>query len=541
MFINFSDIPGHSNLFLDYLYEFNNVKDFYKTNFRDKEEYLKHFKKISESGREFRGNISSILSRQYGNSNVSEKTRRNISLMGSKNTLAVVTGQQLGLFGGPLYTIYKIITALKLSRHLSEKYDEYNFIPVFWLEGDDHDFEEVSYLNLINENNELIKIQYPEQLPEEGNMGSIGFLKFSESINQVFENVEKNLRPTEFTPDLLANLKRIYSPGKSFKESFREMLLWLFDEYGLVIIDPQDKEIKDILRPVFRKEIEGFRTHSEKLINVSAVLEEKYHAQVKIRAVNLFYNYDEGRYLIEPVENDFRLRRKRKKFTREELLNLIDIEPEKFSPNVLLRPVCQDYLLPTAFYVGGPGEIAYFAQAMPLYEFYSVNFPLVYPRSSVTLLEKSIDGLLEKYSLEPKDVFIMNGDLKNKILGSVSSNSTDEIFKETENKFDLAMDQLKEKLIDIDKTISDSSSRYKQKIISYLGELKTKAVEAQNRKHEVTIRQSDRIMQAIFPQSSLQEREINVIYFMNKYGPEIIRKLYEGIEINKFEHQVIKI
>jgi bacillithiol synthase len=374
MFINFSDIPGHSNLFLDYLYEFNNVKEFYKINFRDKDGYLKHFKKISESSREFRGEVSRILDNQYSGKDISDKTRRNISLLESKNTLAVVTGQQLGLFGGPLYTIYKIISAIKLSKYLSERYDEFNFVPLFWLEGDDHDFEEVRYLNLINENNEITKIVYPEEIPEEGNKGSVGYIKFTESINEVFKQIEENLRQTEFTADLLSKLKKIYSEGRTFKDSFKELLVWLFDEYGLVVLDPQDKKIKELLRPVFKKEITGFRTHSEKLVHISAVLEEDYHAQVKVRAVNLFYNYDEGRYLIEPAETDFRLRRKRKKFTQDELINLIDTEPEKFSPNVLLRPLCQDYILPTAFYVAGPGEIAYFAQATP----YTISIQLMY-------------------------------------------------------------------------------------------------------------------------------------------------------------------
>jgi bacillithiol synthase len=541
MFLNYSDLPGYSNLFLDYVYEFNNVRDLYKTNFRDKEEYLKHFRKITETPRDFQEELCSIVSEQYAGIDISEKTRKNISLLASKNTLAVVTGQQLGLFGGPLYTIYKIVTAVKLARNLTERYDEYNFVPVFWLEGDDHDFEEVSYINLINENNEITKISYSEEIPEEGNIGSIGYVKFSEKINQVITELEQNLRPTEFTPDILSAVKRIYSQGKSFKESFKELLVWLFDEYGLVILDPQDKKIKELLRPVFRKEIEGFRTHTEKLVHVSAGLEEAYHAQVKIRAVNLFYNFDEGRYLIEPVDNDFRLRRKRKKFSREDLLNLIDKEPEKFSPNVLLRPVCQDYILPTAFYVGGPSEVAYFAQAIPLYDFYSVKSPVIYPRASVTILEKNIASLLEKHNLNLMDIFLSNGDLKTKVIENVSSFSTDDIFKETEEQFEYAMDQLKEKLFEIDKTVSDSSTKYKQKIFSYLGELKTKAVEARNKKHEVTIRQTQKIVNAVFPNQNLQEREINILYYMNKYGKDLIKQLFEEMDINKIEHQVIKL
>lgn len=541
MFINFSDIPGHSNLFLDYLYEFNNLNDFYKMNFRDKDEYLKHFKAICEASGEFRGELSKILIEQYSKSTLSDTTRNNITLLASKNSLAVVTGQQLGILGGPLYTVYKVISAIKLSKYLSERYDEFNFIPVFWLEGDDHDFEEVSSFSIINENNEIEKITYAEEIPEDGNKGSVGYLKFTESINDALASLEQHLRKTEFTDDIISKLKSIYKPGNTFKESFKELLIWLFDEYGLVILDPQDKKIKDLLRPVFKQEITDFRKHSEKLIQASAVLEEMYHAQVKVRAINLFYNFEEGRYLVEPVDNEYRLRRKRKRFTFEELINMVETEPENFSPNVLLRPICQDYLLPTAFYVAGPGEIAYFAQAAPLYDFYSINEPVIYPRSSVTILEKTISTLLEKNNLELKDVYYYGGDLKGKMIGNASDNITDEIFKNAEDQFELAMDQLKEKLFEIDKTISDSSTKYKQKIFQYLNELKSKTEEAQNKKYEVTIRQAERITASIFPNNNLQEREINFIYFLNKYGIGLLKQLLEETEINKFEHQVIRL
>ena len=174
----------------------------------------------------------------------------------------------------------------------------------------------------------------------------------------------------------------------------------------MVIFDPQDAEVKKVLKPIFRKEITDFRNHSEKLVHISAKLEEEYHAQVKVRPINLFYSTDGGRYLIEPVENEFRLRRKRKKFTYDELMALIENSPERFSPNVLLRPICQDFLLPTAFYIGGPSEVSYFAQAIPLYNLYGVEPPFIYPRSSATLIEKNISSLLEKYNLKLSDILI---------------------------------------------------------------------------------------------------------------------------------------
>ncbi len=412
---------------------------------------------------------------------------------------------------------------------------------MFWLEGDDHDFDEVKSINIIDENNNLKKISYEDEISEEENKGSIGFLKLNADINRFFEDINAELRDTEFKNEILSKLKSFYPEGRTFKDAFRDLIFWLFDEYGLIIFDPQDTEVKKLLTPIFKKEISGFRAHSEKLVIVSAKLEEEYHAQVKVRPINLFFHTDEGRYLIEPVENDFRLKRKRKKFTYDELQLLIEKEPERFSPNVLLRPICQDYLLPTAFYIGGPSEISYFAQVTPLYSIYDVEPPIIYPRSSASIIEKNILSILEKYDLNLEDVFIGPETLKNKVIQVISPNSLDEVFKQVSNEIDLTYDRLKERLFEFDKTIADASTKYRHKSIHYLEELKGKALDAQKKKHEVTLRQIDKLNTALFPASNLQEREINFIYFAYRYGTDFIKKIFEELSINKFEHQGIKL
>lgn len=541
MFINFADLPDQHQLFTDYLYNFEKVKDYYKYNFRDKEEYIKLFKKRTDSDDGDRSLIQGIMQKQYSGFEPSEKTAENLAALKEKNTLAVVTGQQLGILGGPLYTFYKIITAIKLCNNLNERYDDFNFVPVFWLEGDDHDFEEVKSIKVIDENNNLRKFSYEDEIPEDENKGSVGFLKLKPDINRFFEEINTELRDTEFKDEIISKLKSFYSEGRTFKDAFRDLVFWIFNDYGLLIFDPQDPEIKRLLKPVFKKEISDFRSHSEKLVNVSARLEEEYHAQVKVRPINLFYHTDEGRYLIEPVENEFRLKRKRKKFTLDELQDLIDREPERFSANVLLRPICQDYLLPTAFYIGGPSEISYFAQVTPLYNIYQIEPPIIYPRSSATLIEKNIDSLLKKYDLNLEDIFTDPEKLKTRVLEIISPNSLDDIFTEISNDIELIYDRLKERLFEFDKTIADVSTKYRQKSSHYLEELKGKAVDAQKKKHEVTLRQIDKLSAALFPDLNLQERELNFIYFAYRYGIDFISRIYEELAINKFEHQGIKL
>jgi len=541
MYINFSDIPGHQNLFLDYMYEFENVSEFYANDFRNKENYLKIFKNVAENRRNLSPDISELLTRQYSQLKPCNLTQQNLKKLSDKKTLAIVTGQQLGIVGGPLYTFYKIITTIKLSRFLSERYDDYNFVPVFWLEADDHDFNEVRSVKIIDEGNSLLTIGYKEEIEEDDLKQSVGLISLDSSINEFFDKLNRSIKETEFKSVIFDRLKNFYKEGKSFKEAFRDLVFNYFDEYGLLIFDPQDDEVKKLLKPIFKKEITDFRIHTEQLVQVSATLEELYHAQVKVKPVNLFLRVDEGRYSIEPVENEYRLRRKRKSFTQEQLLELLENEPDKFSPNVLLRPICQDYLLPTAFYIAGPSEISYFAQIKPLYDLYNITQPMIYPRSSATILENSIANSLEKYSVEITDIFIDVENIKKKIINSVEESSVDEMFSGISNQIETTFDQLKEKLLDLDKTIADSSNRYRDKILSTVSELKSKAEKAQQKKYEVTLRQIDRAAVHLFPNSNLQEREINFIYFANKYGDEFLRKIFDELQINKFEHQVINI
>lgn len=540
MFINFSDIPKNHNLFLDYLYEFDNVKEFYKYNFRNKDEYLPLFKKLVQSKVKNNFDLSLIIRDQYKDvTNLSAKTNRNIDLLGKQNTIAIVTGQQLGILGGPLYTIAKILTAIRLANQFSERFDDYKFVPVFWLEGDDHDFNEVRSINILDNENQILSIGYKDEISDDDAKQSIGNLIFDESLDEFFRMFDDSLRETEFKSELISRLKDCYKVGKSFKQSFKDLLLWLFDEQGLIIFDPQDSKVKEILKPIFKKEVTDFSAHTQRLIQVSARLEEIYHAQVKVKPVNLFYHTDDGRYSVEPVEEIFKLRRKRKQFTKDEILEEIDNAPYRFSPNVLLRPICQDYIFPTGFYIAGPSEISYFAQVTPLYEFYNIVPPIVYPRVSFTILEKNIASTLDKYDLSMSDIFLGLDELKNKVIASLSENNIEIVFNESENDIELLFDKIKENLFAVDKTLVDGSAKTKEKILSALNELRTKSIKAQENKYDTTIRQLTRVSNLLYPNGNLQERELNFSYFFNKYGMELISKLYDEISVSEFEHQII--
>lgn len=542
MSISFSDIPRHQNLFLDYLYEFENVSNYYKSDFRKKEEYLNIFRKVSDNYKEREFKISSIIRNQYKTlPALSAKTDENIKKLSEDKTIAIVTGQQLGIIGGPLYTFYKIITSIKLSEQLAERYDEYNFVPVFWLEGDDHDFNEVRSINVINENNELKNIGYGEELEPDTAKESVGSLEFDETIKAFFKSLKEKLRSSDFSDDLFTDLENFYKEGESFKSAFRKLIFNYFDKHGLVQFDPQDENVKNLLMPVFQKEVENFREHTQKLVSVSAKLEETYHAQVKVKPVNMFYHTDGGRYSIEPVDDYFRLKRKRKQFGKDELVEEIQNFPERFSPNVLLRPICQDFLLPTGFYIGGPSEIAYFAQVTPLYDFFNIQTPIIYPRSSATIIEKNISSAFEKFDLNLNSVFLGEEELKEKIISEISNDNLEGSFDESIKNTELIYDKLKEILYEIDKTTADASAKYRDKSLHNLNELKGKALKAQERKYETTLTQIKKVITFVYPNDNLQEREINFSYFYNKYGEEFIETIFKELSVTEFEHQEIYI
>lgn len=541
MYINFSNIPANQNLFLDFIEEFDNVAKFYSKNFRDKDNYIKHFNRLIQQDRSHRNKLTQIIKNQYSTKKVSKETEANIEQLDSPKTIAVITGQQLGLFGGPLYTIYKTITAIKFCKKLKEDYPEFNFVPIFWLEGDDHDYDEVRTISLLNNENILTDISYNDGIEEETNRGSIGKLKFNENINLVFEELQKTLRETEFKASLIDFLKTIYSPGKTFLESFSELLFNLFDQHGLIIFNPIDDEVKKLLTPIFRKAITDFQYHSTALVERSAELEEVYHAQVKVKAINLFYLDEKERLLIEPTETgELRLKGKRKKFSFEEILNQIENTPEKFSPNVLLRPICQDFLFSTGFYIAGPGEISYFAQVNPLYEFFSIEEPFIYPRASATIVEQGVNQVLTKHNLSILEIFVEEKELIDKIVRASSELNIEQLFSSANENINNVFKDVSEKIILIDKTLGDLSEKSLQRIQQTLDYLKQKATEAEKRKYETSIRQLSKVQNILYPKNNLQEREINFIYFVNKYGMDFLKWLYDNLTIDKFHHQILE-
>ncbi len=545
-FISYRDLPsgdsGFPSLFADYLTDFSRVQRFYSGDFRSDSDWKKTISRVVSAQRN-RSAVANILSLQNRNFHCGIKTLANIDLLHNDNTLAVVTGQQVGLFTGPLYTIYKTLTAIKLVEDLNIRFPDYQFVPIFWLEGEDHDYEEVSSIRLISKSNDLVKLDYRlTEQAQEKNIGAVGILEFTDSIEQFFTALQDLISESEFKPKVLQLFRTAYQPGMTFNRAFVHLMNDLLEDSGLIFIDPHDAELKKLLTPIFQRELQTTPKLCQLVIDQSAQLEQNYHAQIKPKAVNLFLFHNNGRHLIEPhADGGYSLKGTRRHIPREEIERIAVDSPEMLSPNVVLRPLCQDWLLPTVAYVAGPSEVAYFAQLKPLYDELGIPQPLIYPRASVTIVEEKVDKVLERFKLQVSDFFQDVELTKRKVAESLGETNIEELFGGTSVAIHETLQHLKPELEMIDPTLLGSLDNTVKKIAYQIDALKERTVTAEARRSEVFLRQIDKAALHLYPEDTFQERSLNVLYFLNKYGLEFLRWLKSELVIDKFKHQVIKL
>jgi bacillithiol biosynthesis cysteine-adding enzyme BshC len=533
------DAGGFTDLFLAYLENSPAAESFFVRLLRDPHVYETVMEEIALHPPD-RQTLATVLRTQNERWGCGRPTQANITLLQEPSTYAVVTGQQVGLLGGPLYTVYKTITAIDLAVRLKARYPSANFVPVFWLEGEDHDFAEVNHLVVQDNEGKPARVEYlPGGVMPERNPGAVGEMVFDATCEQTLSLLEGLLGKTEFTGNLLQRVRDAYGPGRTFNESFARWMHSLFADAGLVFMSVNDPALKRLAAPLFIREISGFPASSQLVIDRSAELEKEFHAQVKPRSVNLFMFHKGGRYLIEPREHDFSLKGTRHFIGREEMLRLAEQTPEVLSPNVVLRPLVQDTLLPTVAYVGGPAEIAYHAQIAPLYSHFGVVAPVLYPRASVTILEERVTRFLDRYNLTVKDLFADPLRLPDRVITQIAEVNLESAFARTEAAVHGSLEELKFGLQEIDPTLVGAFETARGKIDGAISVLKDKSLAAQVRKNDTAVRQVQKALNAVLPEGTLQERRTSLILYLNKYGPDVIRWLFSQIDIGGFKHQVL--
>jgi bacillithiol synthase len=532
----FQQIPHTTRLFLDYLSYTPSVRSFYPRSpifsewVKDESQRV-----VYDAGR--RGKVSEILERQNRAWGASPKTLANIDRF-KRGALAAVTGQQVGLFGGPLFSIFKALTAVKLAEQATAA--GVDCVPVFWLATEDHDLAEVNHVALLSEQG------LPERLVVESQGiadAPVGSVKFGLEIEPVVERAVALLGDSE----VATWLRQAYRPGESLGSAFALLFARLFAEWGVILLDPAEKDFHDLAKPLFRAAIERVSELDEALLARGKALEAAgYHQQVKVTsATTLLFEVKNGaRTVVRRRSNDanggeFAVGEERS--SSEELLERIEEAPETFSPNALFRPVVQDYLLPTLVYTGGAAEVAYFAQAAVVYEKLLGRVTPILPRFSATLLDAKAERILTRYQLGLPDVLQGPEKVREVIAARSLPADLQDRFSEAYASVEQSMAALRESIGKLDSTLIDTADSTRTSMSHQIDRLRARVARAEQQRNEVITRHADALSHALFPNKVLQEREVAGVSFVARYGPELLANLYEHVHPDCHDHQVIEV
>ncbi len=535
--VPFDAFRSFSDLFATYCSDYDALARYYAGDFRSPDARAAAADRVADHAR-VRDAVADVLLEQNARWGLDDKTRAGIEALRDPRGVAVVTGQQVGLFTGSLYTPYKTLTALQLARQMAEETGR-PVVPVFWLEGGDHDFEEIAGVKLLRQN-EPVEFRYTgHALPEEGNLGPVGRLVLTEQIEAVLDEIGATLPPTDFKDELMVRLREAYRPGTTLLDAFARLARCLFPDAGLVFIDPDDARLRRLAAPLFRREIEDHAGIAARLQAVSDELAQQYHAQVRVNPTNLFIIEDDGRFALDAEGDGFRLRGKDKAFSREELLALLEQAPERFSPNVVLRPLVQDTLLPTAAYIAGPSEVAYFAQYGPAYEWAALPMPVIYPRASVSLVEPKVQKVLDKYELVVPDLEEDPDRLFRRLVLAEMEVDVEAVFKEAARPLHQAINDLKPVIEQVDRSLVKTAEATRAALVKEMERLKERVVKAEKRRHDEIHAQLEKAQVNLFPGGILQERALSILYYLNKYGPDLPAALLDRLSLDTTAHQVV--
>jgi len=535
----FSQIPHTTRLFIELLAYTPEIQPFYPRSPYFQEWMKEEAGKISyDSSR--RQSVSAILERQNKSWNASAKTLRNIDRL-RRGAAAVLTGQQVGLFGGPAFAIYKALTAVKLAEQASSA--GIDTVPVFWLATYDHDLAEVNHVSFPGQDGSAQALTTPSQSVPGAPVGAV---HFGDEISGLVDQAVTLLGETEAA----RWLQESYRQGETLGTAFARLCAKVFADWGVIILDPSDPELARVAEPIYRATIQKAPELAAALLERGNQLERAgYHQQVKVTesSVLLFTTRNGARLPIsrrgEADQSEFVIDGEAvgEKLSPEELLTEIGEHPEHFSPNVLLRPVVEDYLLPTLAYTGGAAEAAYYGQAGVVYEKLLGRVTPIVPRFSATLIEPKMQRLFEKHGITITDVFNGPEALRKHIAARHLPQDLQSAFETAKQSFDENFSSVKEKLEKLDKTLVDAAETSRSKMQHQLEKLYAQAARAEAQKGELVSRHAEMISEAIYPNKGLQERGIGGIYFLARYGGDLLHQLYGTIHTDCHDHQVIEL
>jgi bacillithiol synthase len=486
-----------------------------------------------------RRQVAEILFRQNAIFGGDDFTRQAIETLAQPDSVAIMTGQQVGLFTGPALAIYKALAALRLSAQLRSR--GINAAAVFWMASDDHDLAEVTRLTIPGSNGQLVALDTRETLwgSRELPPRPVGSMQLPESIRGVLGAYCDALSISVGSP-VRNQIAAAYQPGATLSEAFGRRMTQLFRGKGLILFDPRDVEAKKLAAPVMKRALQESRELRGHVRDGSAALQAAgLQPQVAVipRSTLVFIEDEGERRLIAATGNNFTLKGSAKELTAEELRQIAERSPEQFSPNVLLRPVVQDHLFPTAAYVGGPAEISYFAQAEPLYRFFGRPMPVIWPRTSLTVPDAKSSATMERFALTLEDCFQGENQLLRKML-KLHPPDFESPLARLRNLADPGLEELKPALALVDRTLEPAAETVRRKLLFRIDSLHRKFLNNELRKNSSIRNQIRNLLDDCYPRETLQERELGIDYILARHGASLLDALYDQLDPASFSHKI---
>ena len=485
-------------------------------------------KQLLEKQQNYNSNIREVLvkvlNEQYESLSISELTEKNIALLSEKNTFTITTGHQLNLFTGPLYFVYKIISTINLTKELKSKYPKYNFVPIYWMATEDHDFEEINYFNFKGK-----KFQWNRE-----SSGPVGRLS-TEGLDEFLSVFERELGSGTNADAIKKLFKDAYANNESLANATRHLANELFGEYGLVILDADNSELKREFIPYIKQELVNQTAHKTVLETLQKLKE--YPVQVNPREINLFYIEDNLRERILFEDGKYKINTTKITYSENGILELVYEHPERFSPNVILRPLYQEVILPNLCYIGGGGEIAYWLELKTTFQAFNCTFPILLLRNSALLVKPKQAEKATKLGLTWGDLFAKQEDLINRKVLELSEIPID---------FSVQKDFLREQFLDLyaianqtDKSFLGAVKAQEAKQIKGLENLEKRLLKAQKKKYVAELQRIVDLQNELFPNQSLQERKANFSEFYLENGKELIQKLVAELKPLEFNFTIL--
>jgi bacillithiol biosynthesis cysteine-adding enzyme BshC len=522
---------GYSNIFLDFLADTGSARHFYLAPGVVK---VAHELDQVEFDRKW---IVTTLRRQNQALGAPPEVMGAIERLADDRAVCVFSGQQAGLFGGPMLVLFKALGIIKAAQTLSMTLER-DVVPIFWIAGDDHDLDEVNHTWLLDRTAEPVRIAYDARPAIELPVSEIAFSN-AEARKAAIAQLRSALGESDFTSDLYDMIEHCYSPSDTFVTAFGKLWSRLLGKYGLIMFSPGDPEVKRHAVPFFQRVLKRQQALSESLTRTNTELVQSgYHVQVEKSedATHLFYNLD-GRRPVVRAEDGYRVGDHH--FTQKGLLAALEEHPEKFSPDVITRPVLQSFLFPVVAQKGGPSEIAYLAQVNPVFRLFSLPPPCHSARPTATLLEVRFEKLMQEHQIQFDD---FTGDIEqaiNRILARSFPTELQQKFDSLQKGVIEHFNEFMHDALEFDSSLQEVGKQTRGKVDYALNAFRDKVFSAHKKRRKQTRERIYRMQNAVYTNRGLQERSLNFLYFLSRYGPDLIDFTHEQLDIRQTAHQIL--